>query len=50
MSGTYAVEGPDVKLTSGGKPYAMRVVIQGNTLVIAPKDKPNLRFVALRVK
>jgi hypothetical protein len=48
--GTYEVDGSDVTLKSGGKPHPMRVIIQGNTLIISPKDDPNLRFVALRVK
>ncbi len=48
--GTYELSGNDVTLKSGGKPHPMRVIIDGNTLVISPKGDPSLRFVALRVK
>ena len=39
-----------LNLKSGDSAHMLRVIVNGNTLVIVPKEKPELRFVALRVK
>lgn len=47
--GTYRVEGEKVVLESGKEKHELRVLVQGNQMILSPVDEPNVRLVALKV-
>ncbi|MCA9625389.1 MAG: hypothetical protein KC731_40480 [Myxococcales bacterium] len=47
--GTYTTNGEEVVLESGGTKYRLRVVVQGNQMILSPMDDPETRLVALKV-
>ncbi len=49
-AGSYTVEGEKVVLDHAGRKHALRVLVNGNQMVLSPIDKPTIRLIALKVK